>query len=121
MHIFYTPDIDSDVYSLSEEESKHCIRVLRLSKGAVISLIDGRGGLYTAEITSDSKKNVIVKVIDTVLNYQKEIIIFTLLSPQQKILIDWSGFLRKQQKLGLMKSLQLYVPDRNVKSLKMIG
>lgn len=71
MHIFYTPDIDSDVYSLSEEESKHCIRVLRLSKGAVISLIDGRGGLYTAEITSDSKKNVIVKVIDTVLNYQK--------------------------------------------------
>ncbi|RZL17202.1 MAG: RsmE family RNA methyltransferase, partial [Pedobacter sp.] len=65
MHIFYTPDIESDVYSLNEEESKHCIRVLRLSVGNIISLIDGKGGLYTAEIISENKKNVTVKVIDT--------------------------------------------------------
>ncbi|HEX8608524.1 MAG TPA: RNA methyltransferase PUA domain-containing protein, partial [Pedobacter sp.] len=49
MHLFYTPDIDSNEYTLNEEESRHCIKVLRLSKGTIISLIDGQGGLYQAE------------------------------------------------------------------------
>ncbi|RZK16866.1 MAG: 16S rRNA (uracil(1498)-N(3))-methyltransferase, partial [Pedobacter sp.] len=30
MHIFYTPDITQNTYTLNEEESKHCVRVLRL-------------------------------------------------------------------------------------------
>ncbi len=42
MHIFYTPDISADVYILNEEESKHCVRVLRLEKGSLIQLVDGQ-------------------------------------------------------------------------------
>jgi 16S rRNA (uracil1498-N3)-methyltransferase len=101
MHIFYTPDIDSDVYTLNEEESKHCIRVLRLPKGAIISLIDGRGGLYTAEITSDSKKNVIVKVIDTVLDYQKrDYHLHIAVAPTKNIdRLEW--FLEKATEIGI--------------------
>ena len=39
MHIFYTPDIKS-VKELPEEESQHCIKVLRLSEGTEIMLTD---------------------------------------------------------------------------------
>lgn len=62
MHVFYTPDIASDIYSLNEEESKHCSKVLRLNLGDTIHLIDGIGGLYEAEIIGIGKKNVQLKV-----------------------------------------------------------
>lgn len=63
MHVFYTPDITSDIYTLNEEESKHCSKVLRLNLGDMIHLIDGKGGLYEAEIRGMNKKNVQLKVI----------------------------------------------------------
>ena len=37
MHVFYTPDIASNL-ELSEEEAGHCLRVLRLSIGDEIML-----------------------------------------------------------------------------------
>jgi 16S rRNA (uracil1498-N3)-methyltransferase len=63
MHLFYTPNISADRYTLNEEESKHCIRVLRLTMGDRIILIDGKGGLYDAEITLDHPKRCEVKII----------------------------------------------------------
>lgn len=64
MHLFYTPDISSDRYTLNEEESKHAIRVLRLSKGDKIQLIDGIGGWYEAEIIDDNQKRCTVSIIE---------------------------------------------------------
>lgn len=63
MHLFYTPDLTAENYTLNEEESKHCVRVLRLRTGDQISLIDGKGGWYQAEITTDHPKKCEVKVI----------------------------------------------------------
>jgi 16S rRNA (uracil1498-N3)-methyltransferase len=63
MHLFYTPDINADLYTLNEEESKHCVRVLRLTMGDHIVLIDGKGGLYDAEIILDHPKRCEVKII----------------------------------------------------------
>ncbi|QCR22149.1 16S rRNA (uracil(1498)-N(3))-methyltransferase [Pontibacter sp. SGAir0037] len=71
MHIFYTPDINSDFYSLSEEESKHCTRVLRLQQGDSVNLIDGCGGLYTAIIQDAHQKKCQLQVIDKQLEFGK--------------------------------------------------
>ena len=49
MAIFYTPDIDKHPF-LSQEESGHCVRVLRLSVGDEITLCDGKGNFYKAII-----------------------------------------------------------------------
>jgi 16S rRNA (uracil1498-N3)-methyltransferase len=65
MHIFYTPDINSENYTLNEEESKHCVRVLRLKEGETIHLIDGKGGYYIAVITHADAKHCTVRVINT--------------------------------------------------------
>ena len=56
MHIFYTPQIINGNLTLSEEESKHCVKVLRLAKGDEISLIDGIGGYYLATIDDANPK-----------------------------------------------------------------
>lgn len=51
MHLFYTPDIEGLAYTLNPEESKHCVRVLRLAVGDNVSLVDGRGNWYNGKIT----------------------------------------------------------------------
>jgi len=71
MHVFYTPDIAISDYVLNEEESRHCMKVLRLSIGDVVHLIDGIGGLYEAEIVSESKRNVTLNILKTTKEYQK--------------------------------------------------
>ena len=43
-------------YPLSEEESKHAVRVLRLGVGAPVLLVDGRGTLASATITDANPK-----------------------------------------------------------------
>jgi len=63
MHIFYTPDISGDEYLLSEPESKHAMRVLRLVEGDEILLIDGNGGKYVAKIAAKAGKRTLVHII----------------------------------------------------------
>lgn len=65
MQLFYTPDIEGSHYTLNEEESKHCVRVLRLTEGDTLHLTDGRGGMYVARIVSASPKRCEVEVVET--------------------------------------------------------
>lgn len=58
MHLFYTPDILSETYTLNETESKHCIKVLRLNAGDQIELIDGKGNFFEAKIVEPNPKSV---------------------------------------------------------------
>ncbi|MES2828340.1 MAG: 16S rRNA (uracil(1498)-N(3))-methyltransferase [Bacteroidota bacterium] len=101
MHVFYTPDISSETYSLSEEESKHCIRVLRLKKGDLIHLIDGRGGLYKAELTGETKKHVTVSILEANLEYNKRNhYLHIAIAPTKNIdRLEW--FLEKATEIGI--------------------
>lgn len=63
MHLFYAPDFCPPDHLLGEEESKHCVRVLRLVRGDRIGLTDGRGTLYECRIEeADPRKCRIVAV-----------------------------------------------------------
>lgn len=65
MHVFYTPDIETDP-ELPEEEAGHCLRVLRLGIGEEVMLTDGKGCFYKAVITTATNKRCQVKVIETI-------------------------------------------------------
>ncbi len=101
MHIFYTPDIASDIYTLNEEESKHCSKVLRLSIGSVVFLIDGVGGFYEAEINAITKKNVALKVLNKQSNYGKRNhYLHIAIAPTKNIdRLEW--FLEKATEIGI--------------------
>ena len=61
-YVFYEPNPTSTGF-LSEEESFHACRVLRLRSGDKIRILDGVGGLYEAVIDSiDSKKSSYIKL-----------------------------------------------------------
>ena len=62
MYLFYTPDIDNSCF-LSEEESAHCVRVLRYDRGDEILLTDGRGTTYHARITNPHPRHCEYEII----------------------------------------------------------
>lgn len=55
-HLFYAPDIAINP-ELPEEESQHCIRVLRLKEGDEITVTDGKGHLYLAVLEEAHHKH----------------------------------------------------------------
>lgn len=65
MQLFYAPDIAPPDYTLSEEESKHCVRVLRLGRGDTLHITDGRGNLFCCEVTDDNPRRCTVRVVGT--------------------------------------------------------
>lgn len=62
MYLFYTPDILTS-HVLSEEESQHCVRVLRYTRGDEILLTDGKGNTYIARITNPHPKHCEFEVL----------------------------------------------------------
>lgn len=62
MHLFYVPDILENSI-LSEEESRHAVRVLRLKEGDTIHLVDGLGGFYTARIIEPHPKRCAFEIL----------------------------------------------------------
>ncbi len=56
MYLFYAPQLIIQDCFLDEEESRHCIKVLRLQKDDLIEVIDGKGNFYHAKITSPDPK-----------------------------------------------------------------
>lgn len=101
MQIFYAPDIIEDSYTLDEKESKHIIRVLRMSRGMEVRLIDGKGNLYEGVIDDPDQKGCIIK-INTVRkdfekrNYKLHIAISPLKNPDR---FEW--FIEKSVEIGV--------------------
>lgn len=65
MHVFYTPDIQSQA-ELPEEEAAHAVRVLRLQTGDEVTLTDGKGNFYRAEISTATTKRCLVNILETI-------------------------------------------------------
>ncbi len=63
--VFYAPNAKDSSY-LSEEESFHAIRVLRLRVGETIHLLDGHGSKFSSIITAIEGKKVVFGTLEIV-------------------------------------------------------
>lgn len=63
MEIFWTDDIAGGICTLGEEESAHCVRVLRHRTGDAVNIIDGCGTMYECVLTDDSPKCAQARII----------------------------------------------------------
>jgi len=101
LELFYVPHITSPVCELDEVESKHCVRVLRLKKGAAIQLVDGKGHLCEAEITDTHPKKCVVSIKSTQSDYKKrDHYLHIAIAPTKNIArLEW--FLEKATEIGV--------------------
>ena len=62
MEIFWTENIAGGICRLGEEESAHCVRVLRHRAGDRINIIDGHGTMYECTLVADSPKGAEARI-----------------------------------------------------------
>jgi len=63
MKLFYNPDYATNI--LSEEESLHAVKVLRLKEGDEIYVLDGKGGIHKSQIAQANAKKCGYRVIES--------------------------------------------------------
>ena len=66
MQLFYNPDITEITKQLtfSKEESRHIVRVLRKKESDVLHITNGKGYLFSAEISIASDKKCIANIVN---------------------------------------------------------
>lgn len=62
MNLFFCEHIQQPVSFLSEDESKHCVRVMRMQAGQPIYLMDGKGHHAIGKIKVADKRKVQIEV-----------------------------------------------------------
>ncbi|MBU2557916.1 MAG: 16S rRNA (uracil(1498)-N(3))-methyltransferase [Bacteroidetes bacterium] len=69
MHIAYLPDAKAGTITLPEEESKHCVRVLRMAAGDQLRVTNGLGDLFEGEILDPHPKKAVIALAEPQKGY----------------------------------------------------
>lgn len=101
MQLFYAPEISLPRYTLSEEESKHCTRVLRMTIGDELHLTDGRGNMYRCKVVDDNAKRCTVEVVETMAEYEPLTYGLVMAVAPTKIIDRFEWFLEKATEIGV--------------------
>jgi 16S rRNA (uracil1498-N3)-methyltransferase len=101
MNLFYAANIHpGSPLVLSEEESGHCIRVLRMKAGSTLYFTDGKGFFYKAVIVSDHPKKCTVNIIQTIPDHAKRNFHITVAMAPPKSNERFEWFLEKATEIG---------------------
>jgi 16S rRNA (uracil1498-N3)-methyltransferase len=101
MHVAYLPKIDSTTLFLDDNESNHCLRVLRMRQGDRLLLMDGKGSVFKSKILDAKGKNCLVQIMEKYIEVpQAEYKLHIALSPTKQIdRFNW--FVEKATEIGV--------------------
>ncbi len=118
MQLFYAPEFTSPCYTLSEDESKHCIKVLRLTLGSPIHITDGRGNLFHCEVSGTNPKRCEVTVKEAFNNYNALPYKLTIGVAPTKNSDRYEWFLEKATEIGIGEVVPLLTAHSERKVVK---
>ena len=101
MQIFYIPDVKGNQISLTPDESKHALKVLRLSAGDQIQVVDGKGGFYQAQIMDAHPKNCTLEILETKKDFGKKNFHLHIAIAPTKNIDRFEWFLEKCTEIGI--------------------
>lgn len=105
---FYNEDLiaSSTNLLLDEATSKHMVQVLRMQNGERLQLTNGKGILFTAEITDNNRKRCTVKILTTSNHQRSTSNISIAISPvKNNTRFEW--FLEKATEIGVSEIIPL--------------
>ena len=116
-HRFYAPieHITPDHVVLPKEEARHATKVMRLSEGAEITVVDGTGGTYQIVLDIATPKQVVGRIVHREMNVgeaQTQIHVGMSLLKQAS---RWETFLEKAVELGCSR-ISPIVSERTIKA-----
>jgi 16S rRNA (uracil1498-N3)-methyltransferase len=105
MNIFYARHIKGieplSEITLNEEESHHCINVMRMGVNSDIHVTDGSGTLYKATIIYDNPKKCIVRLISVTKYEAKRPFNLHIAAAPTKSIERFEWFLEKATEIGI--------------------
>ena len=101
MNLFYSPNIVEPISTLSEEESKHIIRVLRKTVGDVVFFTDGKGYNYKCIIVDANSKKCVIEITEKTIGKDKRDIILQIAIAPTKNITRYEWFLEKSTEIGI--------------------
>ncbi len=116
MHIFFDHHITASnvTYFLSEEESKHACRVLRLKTGSQLVILNGKGERFIGEITDSTASKCPVKIIEYTKAPKPLYDIHIAIAPtKNNDRIEW--FLEKATEIGITEITLLHCQNNERK------
>lgn len=102
MQLFYNPNIsESDKsFRFDKDESRHIAKVLRKTSGDVLHITNGKGWLFTAEITIAAQKKCEVSIISKSLQPKRNYNLHLAVAPT-KMNDRFEWFLEKATEIGV--------------------
>ena len=101
MQLFYAPEIAPPTYTLTEEESRHCIRVLRMGAGDTLHITDGQGNIHKCCITVADARHCQVSVVKTTTDFEPLPYSLTMAVAPTKNIERFEWFLEKATEVGV--------------------
>jgi 16S rRNA (uracil1498-N3)-methyltransferase len=71
MQVFFATDIKGNTCVLDKNESRHAVRVLRMTRGDEIKLVDGIGNLYEGIISDPDPAGCVINITGVTGNFEK--------------------------------------------------
>lgn len=101
MHVFYLPEIHSDIVQLDETESGHAVRVLRLKQGDPVVVTNGKGGWFEAMVADPHPKKCTVQILAAHQGFEgRNYRLYMAVAPTKNSdRIEW--FLEKATEIGI--------------------
>lgn len=118
MRLFYDShiELDAETHQLSEEESKHIVRVLRMSEGNQLAIINGKGGYFETEISVAHPKRCTVTILKAEQSELPKHELHIALGPTKLMdRIEW--FVEKATEIGITEIS--FISGKNSERVKM--
>ncbi len=103
MNVFFLPDAKLGMISLPEEESKHCVKVLRMKEGDPFCVSNGKGSLFDAELVDANPKRAVASLTDEHAGYDNNDFVLEIAIAPTKSNDRTEWFLEKATEIGIDK------------------
>ncbi|WP_298553353.1 16S rRNA (uracil(1498)-N(3))-methyltransferase [uncultured Algibacter sp.] len=102
MQLFFNSELTKDTvqFSFNKEESKHIVKVLRKSIGNKLYITNGKGILFTAEISLPNINKCIANIISNTLQLKRKYNLHLAVAPT-KMNDRYEWFLEKAAEIGI--------------------
>lgn len=100
MNLFYTENFSPENNQLSEEEAKHCLRVLRKQHGDTVQVTNGEGVLFTGNLEILGKKAFVNVTSSDIFEKTRDYYLHIAIAPTKNMdRLEW--FLEKCTEIGI--------------------
>lgn len=101
MQMFYLPEAAEGIVTLPEDESKHCVKVLRMGAGDTFNVTDGKGFLYDATLIDAVPKHATAELTNKRKGYDHWNYTLQIAIAPTKLNERMEWFLEKATEIGI--------------------